>query len=270
MSQTEQVLPRSAFQVQCDVIFALYVRELKTRFGEFQIGSVWALAEPVVHTAIMIAVHSARGSLRGMNFPVGVDIPIFYINAVVPFFLFRSTIMLVMRSISSNRGLYFYRQVKPIDSIISRTLLEVSIYTVVFCILLLAGYLVGYNVQMYDPLGFIAIYAIWVLFMFGLGIIICVTSTFFKEIETFVPLTLLPLYLISAVLFPMTSVPQEYWYLLTWNPILHIEELLRTSFFQNYNTPVGSVSYVLAFAVGFLGFGLALYRATVTRLVSSQ
>jgi ABC-type polysaccharide/polyol phosphate export permease len=47
---------------------------------------------------------------------------------------------------------------------------------------------------------------------------------------------------------------------MTWNPILHINELMKTYWFQNYNTPIGSPAYVMAWILG-LGFvGLSLER----------
>jgi len=68
------------------------------------------------------------------------------------------------------------------------------------------------------------------------------------------------------VIFQITMFPATIWPYLTWNPLLHVEELLRTYWFYSYHTPVGSPSYVAECLFGMVFFGLLLERYARRRL----
>ena len=53
---------RTAWKIQKSVIYAFFARELKTRFGDYQLGYVWALLEPVAHLLILLAIFGAAGT----------------------------------------------------------------------------------------------------------------------------------------------------------------------------------------------------------------
>jgi capsular polysaccharide transport system permease protein len=53
-------------------VMALFLRELKTRFGKYQLGYAWALIEPLGTIAVMLAVFTAMGAVgySGISFPL--------------------------------------------------------------------------------------------------------------------------------------------------------------------------------------------------------
>ena len=46
-------MARTPFEIQKAVVFALFVRELKTRFGKYRLGYVWALLQPIAHVMVL-------------------------------------------------------------------------------------------------------------------------------------------------------------------------------------------------------------------------
>ncbi|ETJ41004.1 ABC-2 type transporter, partial [human gut metagenome] len=40
---------RSGFEVQVAAVKALFFREIRTRFGKFRLGYLWAILEPASH-----------------------------------------------------------------------------------------------------------------------------------------------------------------------------------------------------------------------------
>ena len=119
---------RSAWEVQRAVLFALLLREMKARVGGQWIGAIWTLLEPLTHTMIIVTILGfVRGSTRA-----GLEYPVFLVTGLLPFFLFQHLAMRLMDGIESNKGLFSYRQVKPLDTLLSRACVEALMNLVVY------------------------------------------------------------------------------------------------------------------------------------------
>ena len=60
MASSAGTMHRAA-AVQGRVIFALMLREVRTRFGRTQVGYLWALLEPITYIATMTFVFDSVG-----------------------------------------------------------------------------------------------------------------------------------------------------------------------------------------------------------------
>ena len=85
---------RSSWQIQKAVLKALLIRELKTRFGQYRLGIVWALLEPLMQMMFFMAMFyfQERTSVGGLALPV------FLATGLVPFFYFNKVISQAMQS----------------------------------------------------------------------------------------------------------------------------------------------------------------------------
>lgn len=249
-------LQRTPWQIQKAVIFALFIRELKTRFGNYKGGFIWMLIEPLAHVTIMSLIFTY---VRHRQL-LGIDIPVFIVTGIVPFLLFKNIALRVMDGVDANRGLFSFRQIKPMDAFIARALLDGILSISVFAILLVAMSWLGMDVPFKDPLTVILIFAVMVPAGMGLGMIFCVTTHYMPEAKTLIRLLFMPLYLFSGVIFPVASLPQKYIDLLLWNPLLHAVETLRGAFFDHYHVVQGvSPGYFLMATLAVLALGMAWY-----------
>ena len=80
-------MKRSSWQIQKAVVFALILRELKTRFGGRMIGLLWVLFEPITNIALMLVM---RILIRDRYAGVMIDIVVYLVVAMIPFFAFRN------------------------------------------------------------------------------------------------------------------------------------------------------------------------------------
>jgi capsular polysaccharide transport system permease protein len=110
---------RTPLEIQKAVVFALFIRELKTRFGKYRLGYVWAVLEPMAHVIVLSIIWSVMGR---KEFD-GIPLPLFLATGIVPFLFFQKTTAQCMHAIEANRGLFNYRQVRPIDPVLSRIIL---------------------------------------------------------------------------------------------------------------------------------------------------
>lgn len=266
MAALPRTAHRSAWQVQRSVWFALFLRELKTRFGGRWLGVFWALLEPLAHIAIMMLIF---GYIRHRVLP-GVDFPMFLLVGLVPFFMFKNLTLRGMEAVDSNRGLFGYRQVKPIDPLVSRAMLEVALYSAVYLIMLAFMAWIGYAVVPARPLELMGISTVLLVFGFGLGLLFAVATDELPNARSFIRISFMPLYLMSGIIFPVSALPPQVLPWLLWNPILHAIEISRGYFFEQYHVlPAISGAYVAAWAIGALVLGLSLYRVRRHRLLAS-
>lgn len=257
---------RSPWQVQRDVLFALVQREMKARVGGQWVGAVWTLFEPLAHVALMVAI---LGSLRGALMP-GIEYPVFLAVGLVPFFLFQNLAFRLMDGIDANKGLFAYRQVKPLDTLLSRSVVEALMNLVVYALTLGVMGWIGFHVLPHQPLEMMGINLLIILFGMAFGIFAAVLTHDRPRGRSLLRMLMFPMYLASGVIFPVDLLPREYIEILLWNPMLHLVELSRASFIAAY-TPTRGIHalYPALVMLVFGALGMLLYRVRRQGLIAS-
>ncbi|MBQ0730939.1 MAG: ABC transporter permease [Oleispira antarctica] len=256
---------RTSLQIMLDTIFALMMRELKTRFGAKKLGYFWAIIEPAAQASIMALIFS----LMGRNSLSGVPVALFMISGIMPFKLFSKLLTQLSSSVQANKALFTYRQVSILDPLITRLIIEVATYIVVLCIILSVMAWMGFNIEMQDFLAFLMVNLLLISLALGLGISLCVASVYWEDTNKIVGMIMMPMFLISGIFFTATMIPQKYLYLFDWNPIFHIIELTRQAMFVSYTSPVGDWQYVAFCALVANAAGLMLYQVSRQRFITS-
>lgn len=258
-------MKRSSWQIQKAVVFALLMRELKTRFGGRMVGLLWMVAEPMINIAILLAL---KILLRERFAGVMIDIAVYLVVAMVPFFVFRNIWTRSMSAVDGNAGLFSYRQVKPADAIAARVFMEVTLYTLVFIGFLLVFAWLDYQVFPLRPLEYMGIVLIFITMGIGIGLLSAVVNKFIPGTDTFIRLTAFPLYLTSGVLIPIHHFPPLVIKILLWNPLLHIVEYSRWAYFPTYNPLMGiNLIYPLMWMFGLLFVGVMAFWVHRRRLL---
>lgn len=261
------VKPRSSFQIQKSVIFALVLREARARFGDRRMGAVWTLIEPICHLLVFTLLFSL---IRGRTVS-GVEYPVFVLVGMAPFLLYRNTALRLMDSLRENRSLFAYKQIKPLDTYLARVLVEACISASVYVILVFGFAWFGFDMSVSNPLQWAATLALGLLFSFGLGMLLALLTHALPSLKVVIRMAFFPLYFISGILVPASYLPTAMMPLLLLNPFLHLVELIRAEVLPHY-TPVDGVSaeYVITFTVILLFLALGSYRARRLHLVSTK
>lgn len=255
---------RSAFSITLDVWRAIFLREALDRLFGMRAAWFWLLVEPVLHIGFVASVWSLiRRHAAG-----GIDIAVWITVGMLAFFLFRRTAIQVMYAIDCNRPFFVYRQVKPFDTAIVRGALEAFLMAIISMVILLIGGLLGHAAVPKDPLLVItAVAGLWLLGV-GYGLLASVLMKLVPESEHILNILMLPLYLISGVIWPVSSLPQPYRNILMLNPIVHGLEAVRQGFVPYYHAVTGaSLGYIYAIALIAIFLGLMLYRRFALTLV---
>lgn len=243
---------------------ALFLREALDRFFGSRAAWAWLLVEPGMHIAFM-------GGIWGMmrrNSMGGIDVSLWIILGMLSFFLFRRTAVQTLHALDCNKAFFAFRQVRPFDVALVRASVEAFSMFFISWFILGAAAMLGLNVLPEKPLtALLALAGLW-LFGLGYGLITSVSMRLVPDSGHIFQILMMPLYLISGVIMPMTFVPVPYRDWLLWNPLVHGLELVRLGFFSNYHTLDVSFSYLYAWVLGSFALGMALYRGLETRLVT--
>lgn len=249
---------RTSWQVTRSVWHAMYMREMIARTMADRMAWFWMLFEPIALVMIMIAVRSVAMG-RGKIIPGAEFVP-WLIVGLFGFTLFRENMMRALSAVSSNKSLFAYRQVKPIDTVFVRCYLEGMLKTFIFLLFIIGGIFLDIGLMPAEPLkALFAWVSLWCLGA-GIGLNISVLSAMFPEFGRIVKIVTMPLLLISGVIFPLNFVPHD---LLQWvliNPIVHGLEYLRHSFFPAYRLLTGvSLFYIWYWILTSVTLGLILH-----------
>lgn len=258
-------MKRSGYEVQKAAINALFFREIRTRFGKYRLGYIWAFLEPSLHLVVLLGVF---GIIMNRTMP-DISFPIFLLNGIIPYFIFSHIVHRSVGAIEANQGLFNYRPVKPIDTLIARAFLETIIYVTVYILLMLVMWAGGEFYEISNLLKLVLAWSLLIAFSSGMGVIFMVVGNAFAEMQKFLPILLKPLYFASGIMFPLHSIPKEYWPYLLWNPLLHAVELSREAVVPGYVSEGVSIVYLASFTLVTLFVGLALYRTREEAMLTS-
>jgi capsular polysaccharide transport system permease protein len=189
---------------------------------------------------------------------------------MVPFILFKNIALRGMGAVDANRGLFAYRQIKPLDCIVARAIVECVLMALVYAVLIFVlGFWVGYNVSITRPLEWLGVLSLGMLFSFSLSIIFCIWAEAMPNIRTFITLAFMPLYFLSGAIIPSWMLPTQVQHWLSWNPFFQLIEQIHIAIFPGYPVPSGiNIRYVVFTTLVLLLFGLVLYQSRRDNLVS--
>lgn len=198
-----------------------------------------------------------------------ISFPVFLLNGIIPFFIFSNISTRSLGAIDANQGLFNYRPVKPIDTVLARAMLETIIYVTVYIFLMLIVWAAGEYFSVANLLQLVGAWSLLIIFSCGAGLIFMVIGKTYIETQKLLPILLKPLYFISGIMFPLHAVPKDYWPFLLWNPLLHVVELSRAAVMPGYSSEGVSLIYLAILTLTTLFLGLAIYRTREEAMLTS-
>ena len=256
---------QSPWDIQRAVLFAIFVRELGTRFGRFKLGYFWAILEPVAMIGVLCGVRV----LFGKTDIEGIPFPLFFASGVLGFLLFQHIANGALGAVESNLSLFNYQRVKPVDTVLARSLLEFVIFLATGAVIFPAMLWFGVSFHWGNTLQFFATIGGLLLLSLGVGLALSILGPLWQESKKIVPVFLRLLFFLSGIFFSVDSLPDVWkpWALI--NPLLHVTELLRQSMFHEYTSEGGSLVYLWTWGLVCMFLGLSVYRVFRVKVVTS-
>lgn len=257
------VVKRGPWTIWKDVIFALFAREIRTGFND-KFGLSWAVISPVLFIFIL---SFARGRMDGGE------------THTLPTFVFMAYGMILIQSvlqtlsagassIRKNKALFAFRQVQPISAVLAAGLFELLVKVFVMLGIYLIMYFLNIEIRIDNPLLLIICFVLLWFFSIAVGLIFGIIEMYIPELRKVRDLATRPMFFISGVFFSLQDFPQEYWYLLDWNPILHAIELTRFAAYGSYGDAGVSLQFLSIVTFISVFFALAIYQSFWRQAIS--
>lgn len=243
-------------RIQTRVIHALMLRELHTRFGRENIGFLWIMVEPLLFAGLVSIMWRY---LKGPE-EHGISVIAFVVTGYIPITLFRHGVSRSIAIFVANSSLLYHRQVKILDFILVRFLIELLGAMMAFAFI--ASVLIAFDLFPI-PADFgmlIGGWALYALVTLSICFIVSPLSEMSEVIEKLMPVTTYVMIPISGA-FTMTSwlTPQLRDYMLL-SPFVNAMEILRYGVWGNTVTVYYNIWNSLAFSMACTVIGLALCR----------
>lgn len=254
---------RKGWDIQKRVIGALMLRELTTRFGRENIGFLWIMVEPLLFAGLVGLVW------RLMKGPIeyGVDIVAFVVTGYIPLVLFRSVITRSISSFTANSGLMYHRQIKILDVLLVRFLIELIGHMMAYLVIGLLLGVLGFFPRPYD-VGFLILGGLYyALFCLSIALIVAPLSEMSEVLEKLAPVTLYVAIPFSGAFSLVSVLSEGAAKVVLYSPAVHGMEMMRYGVFGPSINPHYDFIYPLAFCLPCMALGLLLCRIVRKRVV---
>lgn len=248
--------------IQRQVIGALLMREVLTRYGRHNIGFLWLFVEPMLFTLGVTALWTALKSVHGSSIPIVA----FALTGYSSVLLWRNMPNRCVGAVQPNLALMFHRNVRIIDIFISRLLLEAAGATISFLILSIVFISIGWLTPPEDFFKIVLGWSMLAWFGFGLAIILGSFAEEYEMVEKLWHPASYLLFPLSGAAFLVEALPIEAQKFVLALPMVHTVECIRDGFFGTQINAQYDMGYVFTVNAIITLFGL-LQTQRISRMV---
>jgi len=237
-------------------LLALFVFQLRVIHGESRIALLWALVGPVV----LLTLISSLYILMGTHYILGMDVQTFSLLGATTWIMFRQIIFRSSAAYISARGILNFQGVTPLMCALVQSLIYLSIYLVVFAILISAGHALGFITLPISWGGFVLFVVLMGCCGSAMGLLFGSIATFWHFYLRLAPVIERFLQIFSGVFFVSEQLPEHLRPWVLWSPFAHGMQLLRSAYFEAYQSTDASLGYFLTSLVFLMVVALAAER----------
>ena len=253
--------------LQIRIVLALADMEFALRAEKGAFG-VWGVVfEPM---ALMLTLLALRILVRLKTTDL-LNPVIWLVCGVVLLYLFRKVGIKALTGVSKKQKLFFYRRIRPLDTLLASTLIEARIHASVLVLVFLAVSAWSWTFQIDDPALMVVDFILTVCLGLGVGMSALVVGHRIPIVKVLTKFGINRILLWTSGIFYATyTLPGPARPFVTWNPLLHSVELLRHSINTAYPLPGISLQYLAICAFVSVGFGLVFYFSNEALLLSDD
>ena len=237
---------------------------MKTSIG--RLGFFWLFFEPFAQIAFFIMIRVVLIESRGgaSNF----DYAVFMASGFIAFNMFKSILSGSTGAFTANKGLLNYKQVKPIDTILGRLVLQVFLTSIIVIIFLFLGFVFQYPIGAQNILSVFIAYVWLLIFSFSVSLLVAVGNAFFTGIGKTVSILSFGLLIFSAIFYPLISIPPFAQNILLYNPLVHFMEMIHAAYIPELDDRFVDYRYIFLWTVTPLFLGMWLYSKLERKIIS--
>ncbi len=254
----------TGYRKMSSVLLALIFKEYKGRSSRGIMSILVSLLQPLIR----IIFFSLLWYMTGRTMFHGIPQVLFIASGVFCYMIIFVAFRKLPGAISANQAVLGFPQVKPIDALLSRFIVEMVLLIISFTSFIFILYwFFDIAEPVREPLPLLGITLLCLTVSLGLGLVVGVYGHLYNGLRAVLGFVTMPIFFTSGALHPVNNLSTEFREILAWNPLLHIIEYARHYWFGTRLAPEIDLFYAVMFAVAVLGFGVLAYFGNRIRLV---
>jgi lipopolysaccharide transport system permease protein len=237
-----------------ELLYFLTWRDVKIRYKQTLIGVMWAIFQPAIKVLVFSLVFGGLAKVSSQGFPY----PIFVFAGLLPWEFFASSVSRggesVVASANLVRKVYFPRIIIPVAAVGACLVDFAASFAILVVLMLYYGTVPTLSLLMVPPL-VMAVLALAV----GISLLISALNVAYRDFRYILPVILQVWMFVTPVIYPPTSVPQSWQWLLRMNPMTGIVDGYRSAIL---GTPFawGELGISMLVAAAIFVCGLMYFR----------
>ncbi|MHA7965775.1 ABC transporter permease [Paenibacillus sp. CAU 1782] len=208
------------------------IRDLKNRYAGSMMGFVWSIIHPLTTLAIYSLVFSWMLNVRvGLEF--GTDnFTVWMFAGLLPWILFSETLSRSTTLVIDNTNLIkktiFPSEILPVSLLLSNLIN----FSIGYIILLFGIMLTGGSISFISIVLSITYFFPLIMMTLGFSWLCSSMNVFFRDLSQLVGVLLNIVFYASAIIYPLSVIPEKVRGYFFWNPLVHVVEGIRSSLFK--------------------------------------
>ena len=249
---------------QGDILYALMLRDVRTRFFGTALGFLVTVAWPLSHLVAIILINAGLGRAA----PYGESSALWFATGTVPFIAFSYVSRFCVWGMITNKPMLAYPIVRVTDILFARVVLEILNAVIVVLILAASFWCFGIDFVPMNIVEASKAFLAAILLGVGFGIFNSMIAAFMPLWFALYSVAMIFFWAASGILFVPDALPDQASYWLSYNPVLQCVEWMRSAYYEGYGAHVLDKTYVLVWAIGSIFAGLALERMMRGKILS--
>lgn len=244
-----------------DLLGLLVKRDFTAFYKQTILGPLWFFIQPLFTTITFVFVF---GNLAGLSTD-GLPQPLFYMLGIVAWNYFAECVTKTSTVFKDNANIfgkvYFPRLIMPLSIVVSN-LVKLGVQLLMFLILLI--YFVIRKDYVPNFSSYTLLVPVYLIIMaalgLGVGMIISAMTTKYRDLSFLVTFGIQLFMYATPVIYPISSAPSEYKWLIEINPMTSILEGIRFSTLGVGSFSFVSLFYTIIFTTAVLIFGVLIFN----------
>lgn len=241
-----------------EVLYYLSLKQVKVRYKSTFFGFMWALFTPLIQLLVLVIVFSLFFKVNLNNYPV------FLMAGLFPWNFFQISLNNATKSLIDNRYLLkntsFPRSLIPLSVIASELFVFLLSFIPILTILIVSLSLLNHVLWLPNfALLFLAL-LLEILLLIGITLSTSALEVNYRDIAHLVQTVLPVWFYLTPIIYPLSFVPRNIYFLYILNPMVGIINLFQFSFSRVVNLQIEVVLFSIFIIFLTMIIGMLIFK----------
>lgn len=238
-----------------ELFFYFAWRDVKVRYKQTAIGATWAILQPFIQMVVFTLFFNKVAGIQSGN--EAVPYAIFSFTGLLFWNFFTGALTRASNSLVDNQAVvtkvYFPRLLLPLSSTL------IGLIDFAFAFIVFIGLAIYFHIPPTIAAVLLLPVALFVTFIAasGIGMFLAAVNVKYRDVKQAVPFFIQVGLFITPVIYPVTAVPEQYQWLLYFNPMTGVINVMRSSLL--HTAPIDWPLTMLSVASAIVMFVVGLY-----------